>query len=119
VNQLARLAMFGLAATRLVRAALYETVGNPIQTRLDDLCEPVYRSRMDTGNPILDVKATVRRERLHKFLTCPHCVGFWVTLGLVVGWRYRWARPFIEALAASTILSVVAEHYPNYDWTAE
>lgn len=112
-----RIVLFGLAATRLTRALQFETVGRPFQDRVERFTQPVFHGETELGS--LDLDRTVRRERLHDFLTCPHCLGFWITLGIVLAWRFRPARPIIEALAAATILSAAAEHYPNFTFQEE
>jgi hypothetical protein len=107
-----RIVLFGLASSRLVRALLHETIGAPYQDRVAELADPACAVR----DGVLDIKRFGRREAYHRFLTCEHCLGFWLTAGLVIGWRSRLLRPFIEALAAATIVSIAAEHYPNFNW---
>jgi len=111
---IARIVLFGLAATRLTRALQFEKIGAPFSDRVERLAHPVLD---DDGN--LDLDSTLRRNQLHEFLTCPHCLGYWITLGIVFAWNVRPARPFIEALAAATILSAAAELYPNFDFSEE
>lgn len=107
---IARLIIVGLAATRLTRAIQHEKIGEPVRDFID--------TRLNPGLPAdieLDLEALVRREWLDELFTCDRCFGFWITLGVAAAWRIRPARPIIEALAASAILSVAVDHYPGWN----
>lgn len=104
-----------LAATRLVRAYRFEQIGEPIRDAIDEwTSQPVKNSKGQ-----LNVKATKRREWIRDLAECPHCSGFWITLGVVLVSRVPAARPVVRALAAATILSAFVDHYPNFAFDAD
>lgn len=106
---IARTLFFGLAGTRLVRAALYEKVGEPYRDLVDK-----YLGPPDAGTEI-DLRREKIREYLAEGANCPHCLGFWLTVGCIVTWqRFPIARPLVQGLASAAILSVIVEHYPDF-----
>lgn len=112
----------GLASTRLTRAWLHETIGEPFRepvqrwadrvdyTQVRQLDGSKVEMVVSTSNRVLTVKSYV-----DELINCPHCVGYWFTLGCLLALRVRPLRPLVMALAGATIVSTVADHYPGYD----
>lgn len=113
----------GLAGTRLTRAWLHETIGEPFRHPIQAWAEkvdfyPVVNEHghtelvVETSSTMLEVKSKV-----DELINCPHCMGYWLTLGCLLALRFRLTRPLALALAGSMIVSVFADHYPAYDPT--
>lgn len=118
MNSLTRTIVAGLAGTRLIRAWHYEAIGEkPREAVLEWADRPVMFPGRNGPTDEVDTRATARREWLGDLLDCPHCAGVWVTVLCSLGLRWRWARPIIEGLAGSMILSIFVQWYPGYDFT--
>jgi len=103
----------GLAGTRLVRAWMYEQIGEPVREPLEDwLAKPVFV----VGEPdIIDGPRMNAKAWALDLITCPHCVGVWFTVGCVLALRFRVTRPLVLGLAGATIVSAFADHYPRFN----
>lgn len=105
-----RLIVAGLAATRLVRAYMFEEIGEPVSERVEKYLDtPVIRNRQ------IDMRAMSIKGWAKDLVTCPHCLGFWATFAFVIGYRFRPARAVIEALAGAMILSAIVDLYPDFE----
>lgn len=104
----------GLAGARLTRAWLHETIGKPLRKPIEDWSAKTEHP--DGEWVILDPPILSATKRyVHELVGCPHCMGFWLTLGCVIAYRWRATRPLVVALAGATITSAFADHYPGFD----
>jgi hypothetical protein len=78
--------LLALAAWRIWRLLAYDTILDPIRTRL------------------------VRTEKQETFLQCPFCVGFWVALAWWVLWCAwpHWTLVVAVPFALSAVVALVA-----------
>lgn len=99
-----------LAATRLIRAWNHETIfevpSRAVQT---------WAATPVTDNGVVDLPATIRREKIGELFGCPHCLGVWVSIGMTVAWAFPPVRPVIRGLAAAALLSAAVDHYSGFD----
>jgi hypothetical protein len=103
----------GLAGARLTRAWSYETIGEAVNAPIVEWAENFSTDDdgvITSSNAELTVKSWVA-----DLVDCPYCIGFWLTLGCVVGLRFRLTRPIVIALAAAAIQSALVDHYPGFD----
>lgn len=101
----------GLAGTRLVRAWMYEQIGEPVREPLEEwLAKPVFVDDTD----IVDGSRTNAKAWGLDLVTCPHCVGVYFTIGCVLALRFGVTRPLVLGLAGATIVSAFADHYPGF-----
>lgn len=108
-----RLAVTALAATRLTRALQHEEIGRPFRNWTDRvLADPPFQ----VGQPLTDtqLRDMAVNEWFRELLGCDHCFGFWVALGMSVGWKIPGVRTVVYALAAAAVLSAVVDHYPGW-----
>lgn len=114
---LQRTIIAGLAGTRLVRAWRYEEVGEkPREAIMAWLDRPVWQ-QIAPGHPDeINIRRTAAKEWFAELLDCPHCFGFWLTVGCALGYRNRLARPVIEALAGAMVLSTIVQWLPGFDF---
>lgn len=108
----------GLAGARLVRAYQFETIGEFARTWTNKMTavnfETIGESPFDVV--VTDSDRVVAAKTYFDELTgCPHCLGFWLTLGCVLAYRWRLTRPLVTALAGSMLLSAIVDHYPRFD----
>lgn len=97
-----------LAAYRLVRAWFWEEIGEKPRIALEDwLQQPVTR-----GDQVL-VHPTYVKGWGYKLITCPYCLGFWISLTMVVLHRLPFTRRLVQALAAATLVCVALDWYPD------
>jgi len=116
-----RMIVAGLAATRLVRAWNYELIGEkPREAALRWLAKPVYTPLPPTGmsraTDQVNVRATLTKEWVSNLLECPHCLGFWLTLGCAAVYPSRRGRIVVDALAGAMILSAIVQWFPGFDF---
>lgn len=113
----------GLAGTRLARAWLHEEVGEPFRQPVEAWAAPNFEMIGEPGSAdmIVTDSATMLtvKNYVDVLITCPHCIGFWFTLGSVIGLRWKPTRPIVTALAGAMILSAFADHYPGFDPTTD
>lgn len=106
-----RVLVTALAGERLRRAWQDEIIGEPIRRRLFAYTSNPSQARTRKGK-----RDRARREFVEDLTTCPHCLGFWLTVVAAFGLRIRWSRPIIEALAGAVILSTIVE---RLGWTGK
>lgn len=103
--------MAALAATRLIRAWFFEEIGKKPRAVLEKKLSEV--SVREDGS--IDMRRTRIRFWFGDLTGCPHCLGFWVTLGCVVLYRLPLPRVVLNALAGSLLLSTFVQWYPGFD----
>lgn len=105
----------GLAGTRLVRAWLYEDIGEPFRDPLEDWSEKVNYEQVDGALIVTDGRSMLMfKSWVNGLITCPHCLGAHFAFWCVIGLRYKITRPLVLGLAAATVLSAFADHYPQF-----
>jgi len=103
----------GLAGARLTRAWSYETIGEEINTPIVEWAakfEVDETGHVTTPNSVLRLRAFVE-----DLVGCPYCIGFWFTLGCVIGLKFKLTRPLVIGAAAAAIQSAIVDHYPGFD----
>ena len=111
----------GLAGTRLIRAWLYEDIGEPFRDPLEEWSEKTAFHPLEHADGTVEIVVTesqhmlIVKSWLNGLITCPHCLGFWATVGCVLALRFRVTRPLVLGLAGATILSAFADHYPGFN----
>lgn len=118
MNRVIVVVMSALAATRLMRAWLHEQVGEPFRQPLEEwLDDPVpYIDGTDQLDiAFMDTPSFRIKSWLFDLITCPHCLGFWTTLALILAWPIRPVRRLTEALAGAMLLSWFVDTYPAFD----
>lgn len=114
----------GLAGARLTRAWLHETVAEPIRKPIQTWADKVdfYPVETPEGHTELVVETSPRmlevKSKVDELINCPHCMGYWLTLGCLLALRFRLTRPLSMALAGAMIVSTFADHYPAFDPTS-
>ncbi len=110
MNRVIVVVLSALAATRLMRAWLFEQVGEPFR---EPLVEWLEQPVIDNG--VVDLRATSAKNWAYDLVTCPHCLGFWTTFVFILAWPFRPARRLIEALAGAMLLSWFVDTYPAFN----
>jgi hypothetical protein len=101
----------GLAGARLTRAWSFETIGGHVRTPIDRWVGEVPFN--DDGS--VNVRGVEARDFVDDLVHCPFCIGFWLTLGCVIGLRFKLTRPIVLGLAAAALQSAIVDHYPGFD----
>lgn len=101
----------GLAGARLTRAWSFETIGEQARTPIDRWVAEVPVE--DDGS--VNMRGVMLRDFVDDLVHCPFCIGFWLTLGCVVGLRFKLTRPIVLGLAAAALQSAIVDHYPGFD----
>lgn len=107
----------GLASTRLVRAWFHETIGEWPKAQIDTWSgrDASIEVDPDTGEVTVQDAKSVAHGYIGELFDCPHCLGFWFTVGCVIALRNRVTRPLVLGLAGAVITSAFVEHYPGFD----
>jgi hypothetical protein len=93
------LAVDALAAFRLTRLVIEDTITEPLRQRVK------HRAMREVDSPGTAAK-------VETLLSCPWCVGFWVSCGVVAARRVAprsWV-PLAEVLALSAAVGIIAEN---------
>lgn len=101
----------GLAGARLTRAWSYETIGDHARQPIDRWVADVPVDDDGWVNP----REVQVRDFVDDLVHCPYCIGFWLTLGCVIGLRFKLTRPLVIGLAAAALQSAIVDHYPGFD----
>lgn len=93
-----------LAGHRAAQAITVEKISEPFRRRL-----LMWSIADDQGPREYEIRA-----KINQLLTCPHCLGFWLTglglIGLSLSTRrgFRWVRPFAYWWAAASIQTTLS-----------
>lgn len=103
------LLVVGLAGYRLTRVVTSDTISDPFRAWVyaHAYAASGYDSRTDSE------QARVRHRGWHWFymlVSCPFCLGFWVTLGVWSAWKWGpdWCRSAVAAIAAVGVQAFIA-----------
>lgn len=105
----------GVAAYRFVRAWFWEPIGEPFRDRAEKWTAPKFTVWSEDGETAQSIEFEDRpvRDWLNGLVSCPYCFGFWITLAMLIGLRIPGIRRLVQALAASMILTVALDYYPD------
>ena len=103
----------GLAGARLTRAFTYETIGERIQAPIAEWTDNFDYD--DDGWITTPTWKLMAQNWTRDLVDCPYCIGFWFTLGCVIGLKFKLTRPVVIGLAAAAIQSAAVDHYPRFD----
>ncbi len=83
--------LLALAAYRIFRIAAWDDITEPARLRLVRYAQKGYR------------------ERLATFIQCPHCLGFWVSIGIYLLWLWIPTATLVVAtpFALSAIVGIL------------
>lgn len=70
--------ILALAVFRLARLIGWDGITSDLRVRLTRMADTAGTRYVGDGQP---------RPRLHEFIHCPFCTGFWIALGLYAAWR--------------------------------
>jgi len=105
------LLVVGLAGYRLTRVVTSDSISDPFRAWLWDRAYThagmTYDFQHDTQAPAVRSKAW---RWVYDLLSCPYCLGFWLTLAVWWGYTFgpEWVERGVEALAAVGVQAFIA-----------
>jgi hypothetical protein len=107
------LLMLGLSAYRAGHMLAYERVAEPLR-------EPFTETKPDesgAGKTVVAAGSGFRRS-FGELLSCPICVGTWVSAGLVYGLHLapRWTRVFLAVMSSTGVAEIVYSSTEALTW---
>lgn len=72
-------------------------------TTVDDIAAPARLTLIRRSPPRLV-------DWTHGLLTCPHCIGFWLSAAVVTSWLWAGHRPVWQAATGILTVSYLAGH---------
>lgn len=102
-----RLLVDALAAYRLTRLVVEDSFP-PLRTRIDRIV-----ARHSSEEPDGEGGVVIHQDAWAELLTCPYCVSFWVSLGVVAARRLApeaW-QPLAEALSFSALAGPIVDRF--------
>lgn len=111
VPSLAVVVVLGFAAFRATRLLTRDTITGVFRDRLFHFAWDVEHPTPDpTSRKALPTARAAWRTYLYEGLTCPWCLGVWVSGAVYAGWRWggTWGRGIITVTAIAGVQAVIA-----------
>jgi hypothetical protein len=107
--------VLALAVYRLCRAAGWDTFPPLVWLRARITGEYAVNrgstnTRMGVTNEHVQQDVDWKRPRLHDFIVCPFCLGFWLSVLVYAGWRLEpgWTVAVLFPFAVSAVAGLIA-----------
>lgn len=111
MNDLFLLLLMALASYRLVRVVTLDKITEPVFEPLRQRLESRWiRKHARSNSEALDYESSSKwNSKLAYFLSCPWCLGFWVSgaVTVIVSLAYGLDYPILTWLASSTIIGLI------------